>query len=324
MKIFEFDSLDEMRDGAVARQVDGDGNPVNEDGTPVVTANVLTGGFTGGATEEESERNARIARESVELLAEEEAKMEEVNHGLKFAIRPIKDFSIGRIEFPMEIIDEINDHIDNVIIPKNESFADGLVGQLKNDKRSAQLNFSLDDEVGAQLKTVFEQIGQTYLKQGYQRDATTDCFQCWSNHAYAGDYNPFHDHGVQTMAGLSGFLWLKVPECIEKLDENSAVLNNASGAVDGFTQLIWGTNTRKDIMALRGQQEDFVKPEVGVMLVFPNWLKHQVLPFFGEGERRSMAMNWNVTDTEAQLRQFMSEREEEKYDAYLKEKESNE
>jgi len=324
MKIFEFDSLNEMRDGAVARQVDGDGNPVNEDGTPVVTANVLTGGFTGGATEEESERNARIARESVELLAEEEAKMEEVNHGLKFAIRPIKDFSIGRIEFPMEIIDEVNDHIDNVIIPKNESFADGLVGQLKNDKRSAQLNFSLDDEVGAQLKTVFEQIGQTYLKQGYQRDATTDCFQCWSNHAYAGDYNPFHDHGVQTMAGLSGFLWLKVPECIEKLDENSAVLNNASGAVDGFTQLIWGTNTRKDIMALRSQQEDFVKPEVGVMLVFPNWLKHQVLPFFGEGERRSMAMNWNVTDTEAQLRQFMSEREEEKYDAYLKEKESNE
>ena len=324
MKIFEFDSLDEMRDGAVARQVDGDGNPVNEDGTPVVTANVLTGGFTGGATEEESERNARIARESVELLAEEEAKMEEVNHGLKFAIRPIKDFSIGRIEFPMEIIDEINNHIDNVIIPAGESYADGLVGQLKNNPKSAQLNFSLDTEVGAQIKTVFDTVGKTFLKQGYERDADTDCFQCWSNHAYAGDYNPYHDHGVQTMAGLSGFLWLKVPECIEKLDENSAALNNASGAVDGFTQLIWGTNTRKDIMALRSQQEDFVKPEVGVMLIFPNWLKHQVLPFFGEGERRSMAMNWNVTDTEAQLRQFMSEREEEKYDAYLKAKESNE
>jgi hypothetical protein len=69
-----------MRDGAVARQVDGDGNPVNEDGTPVVTANVLTGGFTGGATEEEAERNARLARENAEMLAEEEAKMEEVNH----------------------------------------------------------------------------------------------------------------------------------------------------------------------------------------------------------------------------------------------------
>ena len=50
MKIFEFDSADEMRSGAVARQVDGDGNPVNEDGTPVVTANALGGGITGGAT----------------------------------------------------------------------------------------------------------------------------------------------------------------------------------------------------------------------------------------------------------------------------------
>ena len=325
MKIFEFDSLDEMRDGAVARQVDGDGNPVNEDGTPVVTANVLTGGFTGGATEEEAERNARLARENAEMLAEEEAKMEEVNHGLKFAIRPIKSFSIGRIEFPMEIINEVNDHIDNVIIPAGESYADGLVGQLKNDKKSAQLNFPLDDEVGQQLKTVFEQIGKSYLKQGYTRDATTDCFQCWSNHAYAGDYNPFHDHGVQTMAGLSGFLWLKVPECIEKLDENAAALNNASGAVDGFTQLIWGTNTRKDVMALRETEETYMKPEVGVMLVFPNWLKHAVMPFFGEGERRSLAMNWNVTDTEQQMKSMMSEREIKKYDEYLKaQKENNE
>ena len=325
MKIFEFDSLDKMRDGAVARQVDGDGNPVNEDGTPVVTANVLTGGFTGGATEEETERNARLARENAEMLAEEEAKMEEVNHGLKFAIRPIKSFSIGRIEFPMEIINEVNDHIDNVIIPAGESYADGLVGQLKNDKKSAQLNFPLDDEVGQQLKTVFEQIGKSYLKQGYTRDADTDCFQCWSNHAYAGDYNPFHDHGVQTMAGLSGFLWLKVPECIEKLDENAAALNNASGAVDGFTQLIWGTNTRKDVMALREIEETYMKPEVGVMLVFPNWLKHAVMPFFGEGERRSLAMNWNVTDTEQQLKSMMSEREIKKYDEYLKaQKENNE
>jgi len=324
MKIFEFDSADEMRSGAVARQVDGDGNPVNEDGTPVVTANALGGGITGGATEEESERNARLARENAEMLAEEEAKMEEANHGLKFAIRPIKAFSIGRIEFPMEIVNEINDHIDNVIIPKNDSFADGLVGQLKNDNKSAQLNFPLDDEVGQQLKTVFEQVGKTYLKQGYERDADTDCFQCWSNHAYAGDYNPYHDHGVQTMAGLSGFLWLKNPECIEKLDSVPAGLNNASGSVDGFTQLIWGTNTRKDIMSLHGQQEEFIKPEVGVMLIFPNWLKHQVMPFFGEGERRSLAMNWNVTDTEAQLRQFMSEREEEKYDAYLAEQEQKE
>ena len=102
-------------------------------------------------------------------------------------------------------------------------------------------------------------------------------------------------------------------------------MNNASGSVDGFTHLVWGTNSRKDVMGLHSLKEQYIKPEVGVMLIFPNWLKHQVLPFFGEGERRSLAMNWNVTDTEAQLRAFMSEREEEKYDEYLKtQKENNE
>ena len=323
MKIFEFDSVEKATDGSVGRQVDGDGNPVNEDGTPVVTDNVLTGSFTGGATEGEAERNARLARENAEMLAEEEAKMEEVNHGLKFAIRPIKSFSIGRIEFPMEIINEVNDHIDNVIIPAGESYADGLVGQLKNDKKSAQLNFPLDDEVGKQLETVFNQIGTTYLKQGYDRDSKAEVFQCWSNHAYAGDYNPYHDHGCQTMTGLSGFLWLKVPECIEKLDEVPTALHGASGAIDGFTHLIWGQNSRRDVLQLHGQTEDFVKPIVGVMLVFPNWLKHQVMPFFGDGERRSMAMNWNIRDSDEEIMKHLSARERENYENAKAEKESS-
>ena len=298
MKIFEFDSPEAMKDGSVAKQVDGDGNPVEES---------------------EEQQRARIAQESVAALAEseqsDEQKFSEENHGLKFGIRPEKDFAIGRIEFHLGNIDEVNQHIDNVILPANDSFAGGLVGQLKNNERSAQLDFPLDSEVGKQLETVFNQIGTTYLKQGYDRDSKAEVFQCWTNHAYAGDYNPFHDHGCQTMAGLSGFLWLKVPNCIEVLDEVPASLHNASGAVDGFTHLIWGTNSRKDVLQLRGQTEDFVKPIVGVMLVFPNWLKHQVLPFFGDGERRSMAMNWNVKDSEQEIMKHLSEREKENYKA---------
>ena len=307
MKIFEFDSPEAMKDGSVAKQVDGDGNPVVE--------------------ESEEQQKARIAQESVAALAEseqaDEEKFETDNHGLKFAIRPIKSFAIGKIEFPISIIDEVNQHIDDVIIPKSDSFAGGLVGQLKNNERSAQLDFPLDDEVGGQLKTVFNQIGTTYLKQGYDRDSKAEVCQCWTNHAYAGDYNPYHDHGCQTMAGLSGFLWLKVPECIEKLSENPERLNNASGQVDGFTHLIWGTNSRKDVLQLKGQTEDYVKPILGTMLIFPNWLKHQVLPFYGDGERRSMAMNWNVKDSEQEILKHMSAREKENYQAAKSEKVDN-
>jgi hypothetical protein len=293
-----------MKDGSVAKLVDGDGNPV-EDVYPV--------------EETEDQRKARIAQENVAALAESEQaseqKFEEDNHGLKFAIRPIKNFSIGRIEFPLGIIAEVNEHIDKVIIPANDSFADGLVGQLKNNERSAQLDFPLDDEIGKQLETVFNQIGSTYLKQGYDRDSKAEVFQCWTNHAYAGDYNPYHDHGCQTMAGLSGFL------CIERLNEVPTSLHDASGAIDGFTHLIWGQSSRKDILQLRGQTEDFLKPIVGTMLVFPNWLKHQVMPFFGDGERRSMAMNWNVRDSDEEIIKHMSAREKENFEKIKAEKE---
>ena len=314
MKIFEFDSPEAMKDGAVAKQVGPHGltiETLDDDG------NIIT----------EDQLKEKTAQENVAALAESEQdddqKFEEDNHGLKFAIRPIKNFAIGRIEFPLAIIAELNEHIDKVIIPANNSFADGLVGQLKNNERSAQLDFPFDDEVGKQLETVFNQIGTTYLKQGYDRDSKAETFQCWTNHAYAGDYNPYHDHGCQTMAGLSGFLWLKVPNCIEVLDDVPTTLSGASGAVDGFTHLIWGQSSRKDVLQLRAQTEDFIKPVVGSMLVFPNWLKHQVMPFFGDGERRSMAMNWNVHDSEQELMKHLSAREKENYEKAKAEKEAS-
>ena len=57
MKIFEFDSPEAMKDDAVAKLVDGDGNPI-EDVYPV--------------EETEDQRKARIAQENVAALAESE------------------------------------------------------------------------------------------------------------------------------------------------------------------------------------------------------------------------------------------------------------
>ena len=267
----------------------------------------------GGGVMKENTDQEQALEDAVALKKEEEKHLEQ-NHGMRVALRPIKALNIMRVEVPDEIVDEINTHIDTDIIPANKSYADGLVGQLKNNEKSAQLEFPLDDEVGETVTTILNQIGTTYLRSAYQRDANAELYNCWTNHAYAGDYNPFHDHGVKTMAGLSGFLWLKVPECIKKLDGENPNINGASGAVDGFTHLIWGTSTRKDLLQLKPQTEDYIKPEAGVMLIFPNWLKHQVLPFFGEGERRSMAFNWNVNDSEREMKKYMSDNEKEKYE----------
>ena len=32
------------------------------------------------------------------------------------------------------------------------------------------------------------------------------------------------------------------------------------------------------------------------MLIFPNWLRHAVMPFFGKGERRTFSANLNIFD----------------------------
>ena len=274
----------------------------------------------GGGTLQRNEDQEQALEDAVYLKKEEEKHLKQ-NHGMRVALRPIKALNIMRVEVPDEVIAEINTHIDEVVIPSKKSYAAGLVGQLKENEKSAQLEFPMDDEVGASVKTILNQVGTSFLKGGYQRDSHAELHNIWSNHAYAGDYNPLHDHGVASEAGLSGFLWLKVPECIKKSDGDlSQGINNANGAVDGWTHLVWGTSTRKDIYQLKPQTEDYVKPEEGVMLIFPNWLKHQVLPFFGEGERRSLAFNWNVIDSEREKKKYMSDNEKEKYDAAIAKK----
>ena len=93
-------------------------------------------------------------------------------------------------------------------------------------------------------------------------------------------------------------MYLKVPPQIAELgnpSEEFEGLNYSSGAVDGFTYLTWGVNGMRDINILRPITEEYIKPDVGLLLMFPSWLRHGVMPFFGEGERRTFSANLNVT-----------------------------
>ena len=53
-------------------------------------------------------------------------------------------------------------------------------------------------------------------------------------------------------------------------------------------------NTEK----LRPPQSISLQPMVGRQLMFPSWMQHMVYPFFGEGERRTVAANLNCWQTE--------------------------
>ena len=231
-------------------------------------------------------------------------KYENFIQNAEWSVREEPAVKIFSVDLPQSILDEVNEYIDNTTIPDNVNYAANLAGQLKQNEKSAQLNFNCDEGVGLKLKSLLDTMGTAYLQKAYSRISKAIVHDSWTNHSYAGDYNPIHDHGVKTEAGLSGILWLKVPSCIKGVTEDKIAkqgLTNASGLCDGWTQLVWGTTTRKDVQQLRPVTESYEQPIPGRLIIFPNWLKHQVFPFFGEGERRSLAINWNVFDTKKEI-----------------------
>ena len=224
----------------------------------------------------------------------------------KFALRML------HVKLPMDFVDKINSYIDNTLIPSDKNFgkvkgnaelsnsySNLLVGQIRQDEKSAQLDCKVleENEDAKLLKSTLDSTSQEYLRQIGHGNSVPDVFEAWSVHSYSGDYNPLHDHGVITPGGLSMILYLKVPECISKLpdpDEDWVSLNHSTGNVDGMTYFIWEQRNQDMLRKLYPISEEYFKPKVGSLLIFPNWLKHAVMPFYGEGERRTLAANANI------------------------------
>ena len=209
-----------------------------------------------------------------------------------------------KVNLPTDFIKTINDYVDNDLIPSDKSYSKGLVGQIRQNKRSAQLDCKIfETENGELLKSTLDSCSNEYLRQIGYVDNFADVFEAWTVHSFSGDYNPLHDHGVKTPAGLSMILYLQVPECIQKLpdpdDQQGMVqLNESSGQVDGFTYFVWGQTNKDMWRKLYPVAEEYFKPKAGTLLIFPNWLKHAVMPFYGDGERRTLAANANVISPE--------------------------
>ena len=226
------------------------------------------------------------------------SELAQQNSGMQIAMRSKLAVNVMRAQLPLDVMDELNEHIDDTIIPNNVDYSPGLVGQIRQNEKSKQLHFPHEgDEYGEQLSIVLLKLAHEYMDRTVGLPCDIDMQAMWTVHSYEGDYNPVHDHATRTPMGLSCIMYLKVPPQIEALDnpsEEFVGLNQSSGAVDGFTYLVWGVNGIRDTNMLRPITEEYVKPEVGTLIMFPAWLRHGVNPFFGEGERRTFSANLNV------------------------------
>jgi len=239
----------------------------------------------------------------------------ESNYEVKTQLRSKAALHMFRVDLPDDFVTKINKYIDEKLIPKDEnygkvkgnaelqhSYAKGLVGQIRQDERSAQLDCDIlnySDEDAKLLKSTLDASSKEYLRQIGHADSIADTFEAWTVHSFSGDYNPLHDHGVLTPGGLSMILYLQVPECISELPDpddkgGNIWFNDSSGEVDGVTYFIWAQRNQDMLRKLHPVGEEYFKPKVGSLLIFPNWLKHAVMPFYGEGERRTLAANANI------------------------------
>ena len=221
---------------------------------------------------------------------------------------------IGFCQLMQRDVDEINDYIDTNSHRLND-LSYSLVGQIKQNPKSAQYEFNLDDPVPQKMGNLFASLAKEYadnhplspeIRNNIGPVEDYHVKKMWSVHSYAGDYNPLHEHGTVSGRGVSMIVFLKVPPQIAELEpsylENTKgekgnhtnLQHGNSGATDGVTQFVWDAYSMYDVPRFKHSPFANVYPQVGKICVFPIWLLHQVSPFYGEGERRTMSCNVDI------------------------------
>ena len=168
---------------------------------------------------------------------------------------------------PESFMTELNSHIDEHRGKMND-YSDHLVGQIKQNEKSQQLELDRTNPTVQGLIQILSAAGRTLissysdqliLDQKAFNTMPLDCFSIWTVHSYDGDYNPLHDHDVsydQKSMSFSCILYCKVPPQISnlKLSNDNSLYENG-GIVDGCTQFVWGTNTSADYLTLRPRED---------------------------------------------------------------------
>tara|TARA_B100001029_G_C15015855_1_gene427277 strand:+ start:178 stop:900 length:723 start_codon:yes stop_codon:yes gene_type:complete len=182
-------------------------------------------------------------------------------------------------QLPDNVINSLNEIVD--VVKDKKDMGSRLAGQIK--KESEIPHFMLEQK---NVMSVFHAVGKSYVQQAYLNagqknfydamNITTQMKSIWSVSQYENEYNPQHNH---SNCQISAVLYLRMPFMKPR---NIVGKNDLDGKIE-FTFC----NT--DSIFTTGSF--VVNPKVGTLLLFPNTLFHQVYPFQGDGERRSIAFN---------------------------------
>lgn len=169
----------------------------------------------------------------------------------------------------------------------------------QNDPRVARYCDWQQAKAVEYIEAYVEQSKMVSSSGGYP-DCEIKTEDVWSVHSFESEYNPIHSHNVKTGYGLATVTYTKLPETMKihrpedeaRYNQYGLFKDDLAGITDGYISLQAGP--QKNLQQLRNfetTQQVAVRPEVGLMVMFPIWMNHCVYPFKGKGERRSVASN---------------------------------
>ena len=202
--------------------------------------------------------------------------------------------TIMQLEVPdkfVSIVNTLGDAVlsDNVLSAKFD-FSHGLVGKVSKEVKIPAYDKDDTKFLSDTIKNGCLQYlnYMTEKKRAYGWDKISKDIiptienirldQSWIVSQYQGEYNPWHTHS----GNFSGVIYLKIPEGMNEVYEKEFKDHYPAS---GLIEFMYGEKSD-----FRSDNLKFI-PEVGMMVIFPSWLKHSVYPFHCDGERRSMSFN---------------------------------
>jgi hypothetical protein len=198
------------------------------------------------------------------------------NDGIHYLGSYVCEFKV-----PLKIIDDLNNDIDdnlkqNNLFPWNNN----LAGKIKHE-------FDILHILKEPILDCFKNACSAYINYGSKNQKfNINLGSCWFNDQGENEYNPAHTHhGKNLLEGLSAVMFLKIPEAIEK----AKPVNVTEKAKDGRLEFVSSLNN------MFANHTLLIHPKVGDLFIFPYGLVHMVYPFKGEGVRRSLSFNADLT-----------------------------
>ena len=184
-------------------------------------------------------------------------------------------------QLPEGIIKTLNGIVD--VIKDKKDMGHRLAGQIETE---SEIPHSMLEE--KKVMDIFHAMAKSYVEQGYihagqknrlenMAPIQTQMQSIWSVSQYENEYNPQHNH---SHCQISAVLYLKVPAMKPRN------IKGKSSKMDGSIEFNFCNQ-----VDLFTTGSFVVEPKPGILLMFPNSLNHQVYPFLGSGERRSIAYN---------------------------------